>query len=552
MPVLRPYSLRAVLIGVLLASCSSPVCLPEFVEQAGRCVPSEMTPKECEPACSATAHEVCGGGAESSSCICAPGYEGNPCTWNGVLDDPGFQDQQAWTLSRGATVLPFERGSVDDGVGFLASSVACNAGVLSQLVEMPSYDVAEPLVAELTYRAEELWGLSLGMNRAWTQLRPTSDDAWQTERVCLGGAAYGGSVLVQLGAREQHSTCFDEPVGSIEVDRLTIVPAEPGECPPPGEALNGTGESGLGGWQFDTTGAAEAGFVDGVGRGGTSGVRLAREGNDRAFAWTTFSVPSSESLESPALRFWWRGTSGLVFKFQIGRYENSGSGNGHLPLDDAIGNGSDVSSVYCLPPWTHGNVVDLILTPLVNSSRDPSELVIDDLEIVSDERCGTSSDFLDPSFEAGPTRIMGTTHFTQSQTITLINDPELARTGDGVLEFSYRNEDALAFWETWVFVPEANGEEGPAAVFWSNVPVINQKPIRSVLGRAAISPATLEALGVWRRNEVCLFPEWSGRWFRLQLRLGDIPAMGTAPVVPPIRIYIDDLELTTSSACRSD
>lgn len=549
LPGLPRYPLSAVLAGALVAGCSSPVCGPDLVEQTGRCVTGEVIEQQCEPACSPDAHEVCNGDADAPSCICAPGYDGNPCRWSGVLDDPGFQDQQAWTLSRGATVLPFESGSTDDGIAFFAPSVACNAGAVSQTLEMPKYEAGEPLVAEVTYRAQGLFGLSLGFNRAWTQLSETSDDEWQTERVCLGEEAYGSAVLVQLGSREQHPSCFDEPEGDIEVDRLDIVLADPGECPVPGEVLNGTGEADGGGWQFDTSGTAEAGFAEDAGRGGTSGVRLAREGSARAAAWTKLSVPSPESLQSPALRFWWRGTSGRPVSFEIGRYE--GLGGAALPVDVAYGNGSDLNYVYCLPPWTHGNVVDVIFRPLADSS-DPSELIIDDVDIVSDERCGTSTEVLDPGFEAGPTRAMGVTLFTPNQQISLRTDAELARTGEGVLELAYSREDAISQWETWVLVPESNGDRGPAVVFWSNVPAINQKPIQSVLGRAAVNPADLQVGGGWIRNEVCLFPEWSGRWFRVQLRLDDFPPLGTAPVEPPIRIHIDDLELTTSSACRSD
>jgi hypothetical protein len=509
----------------------------------------------CEPACSAVLHQVCENDAESPSCVCAPGYAGDPCTWVGVVDDPGFEDQAAWDMSGGALVLPFEPGSIDDGLALVSGSVACNAGEVSQTVQMPSYEVGEPLVAQVTYRAQGLYGLALGFNRAWTELGSTLDGQWRTERVCLGEAAYGGAVTVRLGPGEQHPSCFDEPEGDIEVDRLDIVLPEVGECPEPGEVLNGTADDGGGGWQWETTGVAEAGFVEGVGRQGTSGVRLAREGADRAVAWTKLSVPSSESLPSPALRFWWRGTSGLPFKFQIGRYDQIGSGTAALPLDDVYGNGSALTYLYCLPPWTHGNVVDLIFRPLLDSSSvdGPSELVVDDVEIVSAARCGASTDLLDPGFDAGPTRIMGATHFTPYTAATLRTEPSLSRTGDGgVLELPYWNEQAVMFFETWVIVPESDGDDGPAFVFWSNVPAINELPIRSVLGRAAVNPADLQVGGGWVRNEVCLFPEWSERWFRIQWRLGDFPPMPESPVEPPIRIYIDDLELTTSSACPAD
>jgi len=505
----------------------------------------------CDPACSASSHEVCDNDAESASCICAPGYDGSPCTWVGVLGDPGFQEEGAWTRSGGATLLPFAPGSIDDGVALLAPSAACNAGTVSQAVPMPSYEVGEPLVAEVTYRARGLYGLALGFDRAWTSLVAT-ENAWRTERVCLGEAAYGGAVTVRLGSPEQHPSCFDEPEGEIEVDRLDIRPADPGECPAPGEVLNGTGEVGSGGWEFETTGAAVADLVAGAGREATSGVRLEVEANDRAVAWTKLSVPSSESLPSPALRFWWRGTSGQPFGFRIGR--NEGIGVDALPLDDVYGSGSALTYLYCLPPWTHGNVVDLILGNSGDNSLDgSSELVVDDVEIVSDPRCGTSTDLLDPGFDAGPTRIMGVTHFTPYSAATLTTEASLSRTGDGgALELSYWNEEAVMWFETWVFVPESDGDAGPAFAFWSNVPAMNEKPIRSVVGRAAASPADLQVGGGWIRNEVCLPPQWSGRWFRVQWRLGDIPPIGTASIDPPMSIYIDDLELTTRSACATD
>jgi hypothetical protein len=360
-------------------------------------------------------------------------------------------------------------------------------------------------------------------------------------------------VTVRLGSPEEHFSCFDvEAEGTIEVDRLDIVLADPGECPAPGEVFNGTGEVGGGGWQFETTSAGGAGLSDGVGRAATPGVRLVVGASDGAAAWTKLSVPSSESLQSPALRFWWKGTSGQPFGFQIGRYTRISTNA--LPLDDVFGNGSDVNSLYCLPPWTHGNVVDLIFKNLGDRSLDgSSELAIDDVEIVSDARCGDSTDLLDPGFDAGPTRIMGVTNFSPYQAATLRTEPVLSRTGDGgVLELSYWNESAVMWLETWVLVPESNGDAGPALFFWSNVPGFNEKPIRSVLGRAAVDPRDLQVGGGWQESPpICLPPEWSGRWFRFQWRLGDIPPSGDAPVDPPIRIYIDDLRLTTDATCPS-
>ena len=68
----------------------------------------------------------------------------------------------------------------------------------------------------------------------------------------------------------------------------------------------------------------------------------------------------------------------------------------------------------------------------------------------------------------------------------------------------------------------------------------------------AYLPEFLFAGGGWQETRpICLPPEWSGRWFRFQWRLGDLSPSVDKPVDPPIRIYIDDLRLTTDATCPS-
>ncbi|MBT8451313.1 MAG: hypothetical protein KJO40_05025 [Deltaproteobacteria bacterium] len=551
--VLRLYFLSALVAGVWVAGCSSPTCLPGLIELGGRCLTAEEAAKACQPACNPVAHEVCAVGFESPECVCAPGYEGTPCTWSGVLESPGFDSEGAWTASRGATVLPSEEGPIDDGIGVLAPSVGCGAGALSQRVDMPDYEAAEPLVVEVTYRTLGTFGASVGFNRAWTFLESVERNAWATLRTCLGEAAYGGAAVVQFSAPERHPSCDDEPEVRIEVDRMAVVPAEPDECPAPGAVLNPDAEPDEGGWRFVTSDTAQAGFAEGVGSENSSGVRLARASDGRAAAWTRVSVPSSESLPSPALRFWWRGTRDRPYTVRLGRFDEGDTLTTAFQLDDLYGNSSGENYVYCLPPWTHGNVLDLIFRMNEDNSGEPSELVVDDVEIVSDPRCGTATDLLDPGFDAGPTRYLGVTQRTPFQATTLRSEPALSRTGDGgVLELSYWNEEAVMRVDTWVFVPEPSGNDGPALAFWANVPLGTAKVFRTVVGRAAVNPQVINPAGGWFREEVCLPPEWFGRWYRVQWRLGESPPMGTTSIEPPIRIYIDDLELTTSSACPAD
>jgi hypothetical protein len=496
---------------------------------------------------------VCDGDTESPACVCAPGYEGDSCTWIGVLKDPGFEDGQAWML-RSAAINTFEEGPTGDGIATLTPRSACFAGRVSQTVEMPSYEVGEPLVAEVTYQAEGSFGLSLGFGRAWTQLPPSSADVWATERVCLGDAAYGGEVLVQIAGAEQHPTCFDTPLFDVRVDHLDIIPAGQGECPAPGEVLNGSGDAAKDGWQYSAEDGASFEFAPGAGREGTSGVRLVRDGESRLKAWTKLSIPSAESVPSPALRFWWAGDNETQYRFKIGRATADRFNDaGELPLDEPRGNGSELNYVYCLPPWTHGNVVDLIFEVPVPESREPAALVVDDIEIVSDEGCGSSPDVLDPGFEAGPARIMGVTNFTPDvATVRLRTDPLLAHSGDGALELTYSNEGARVTWETWVLLPESNGVEGPTVFYWANVPSTVETPLFTRLGRAAVKPAPLIVGGGWQRSDpICPTPEWAGRWFRVKFELGERPPMGNLQLAPT-SVYIDDLEVTTTPNCPAE
>ena len=149
---------------------------------------AEVVTKECSEPCNAAAHETCNTELEEPECQCAPGYEGAPCRWVGVLSDRGFADPEAWTATNGATVLPFEEGPTDLGVALFAPSVVCTAGAVGQTVDMPSTDAGEPLVAELTYLAQDAHGVAVGFNRAWKTLPMPSGD-WQTARFCLGEAA---------------------------------------------------------------------------------------------------------------------------------------------------------------------------------------------------------------------------------------------------------------------------------------------------------------------------------------------------------------------------
>jgi hypothetical protein len=445
----------------------------------------------------------------------------------------------------GATVLPTV-GDLDPGEGALDDAgVICFAGSLLQVVEMPSYDLAEPFVVEVNYKAQGVHGLAVGFNRSWKRLPPT-ESSWRRETFCLGEGGYGadpngGEVRVRISASERLANCLGSEA-SIRVDHFTIRPAGEIECLPPDDVLNGEAEPGGGEWGFFREGNAEAGFASGEGRDGTPGARVARDAGEtgRATMTTQISVPLPASRPSPALRFWWRGSSGALFDVNLGTRVNFDDRG--RQFDTLTGTGSRRNPIYCLPPWTHGSVLDLSFS-LPDDGSSAVELVVDDVAITSDPDCGNEEDLLDPGFESAPNRWPGASVSSMQETVLL--QPDSMGDGNGLLELSYENAGAELSMETYVLVPQSEDEQGPAVTFHSLSPATLSADVKWVLGRGE-KEGEVQAEITWQPNEVCLPPHWAGRWFRLQVKV-------ESPTGPERqeRIWLDDFFLGTSALCQA-
>jgi hypothetical protein len=467
----------------------------------------------------------------------------------GVIEDRGFQNVLAWSLSPGANIQPSETDTfIDDGVFILEEEVICDAGSVSQTVEMPPYGAAEPLVAEITYRARDVHGVGLGFDRAWKSLLPS--ESWTTERVCLGEAAYKKEVEIRISASEKTGACNFQPVdeGKIEVDHLRIVTARMDECPRPGEVNNPRGEASLGGWRFGALGQADAGF-DSSG----SGVRLySPTGSvaDRASMTTTLSVPLPSSVPSPALRLGWKGTFQRFFQIELGTLVGLGSQDRWLGT--LVGTGGDETSTFCLPPWVHGNVADLSFQMIGPGPAGENSLVVDSVEVVSDPECGGSTEILDPNFEAAPrphragVRLLG----PPEQRAQTLSDAERAYSGGGFLEISYETTGVSVWAETWIFVPAADEEGGPQVTFFSDVPSDPEVQVRWVVGLSAEVEKNLAQGNGWQFNSACLPKLWANRWYRFQVQVGDGGATQPFPTDGMKKILLDDFQVTTSANCN--
>lgn len=531
----------------------------------------ELQGERCVPVCLDTCgdHQECAATETQARCECVTGYAGDPCEWTGGLSDPQLTNADAWAAApNSAVILPLAAGLSGAGIASFTSEIVCNAGAVAQVVNMPRYEDAEPFVIEVDYRSSNVVGVDVGYGRAFRRLSGQVQPLlWKTDRFCLGTAGYGGEVKFQVAAYERLPDCFIAPVGTIEVDRFEILVAREGECPAPGSALNGEANVGEGGWEFDITGDSAGGLRAEEGKSGTSGAWLHKPAGSENLVGmhTKLSVPlPNEANPSPALRFWWKGNPDWWYYAHIGTYP--GTDARIRVLDVLVSDGTSQEPSYCLPPWTHGNVVDLSFTTSSGRFPNEAEFAVDNIEIISDPNCGESRDLLDPSFDSAPNRWPGVEIAFEDEpvsTVNVLDDSARAHPpGSGVLEIVYGSNHARLEAQTWVWVPPSEGDRGPQLVFHSNVAETPGLGVFWALGSATQPEAECEGEfcpttpltsqlplgGDWRRNTACLPPKWAGRWylFRAAIR----PSAEPLEVFdPPRAVLLDDFEVTTDANC---
>lgn len=513
---------------------------------------------ECEMpgvVCECDVDEDCGAFARCEPtepgrvCACLPGYEGDPCTWSTVPADPGFQNMPtAWTTRRGVIIDPEASGSIDPGHTSFPGDALCNFGSVSQVVSMPPLEGSQPFAADVSFRALEertffdVPLLSMGIGGAWVTDSIEQRD-FGTRSYCLGEAAYGGEVEIELSNDPNGFRISCPTEADLQIDHFQIVVAEPGRCPAPGEVLNGDFED-EGGWKLTAGGeSATASIEEGVGVDGSRAAVLAAIGLcEGARMRGTLSVPAASSMPSPAIELWWKGTNGRDFSFSID----------DRPWTRLEGNGFARTARYCVPPWMQGGVhwIEAELTLLSGGCAEsvPRELVLDDIRIVNEPACGTSDGVFDPGFESAPVPLIGSVATLGDGTVTTVLDPALAHSGNGVLEVSVSARCASVRYDFYVIPPVPDAAGGPALRFWHRVP---NNPVSSAIARSSVSTLSLPENGEWTEAILCLDPNVAGRPANIWLGLSGGSGL-CAPFGGTEYAYFDDLELTTDASCPSE
>jgi hypothetical protein len=540
---------------------------------------ASVTELECDLECGE--HEACELTEGTPTCECVAGYDGTPCEWVGVIRDPEFENPDVWEVTKGVTVRPIEdQVSGKEGSAFFSAAALCAAGSVSQIVEMPRYEDAEPLVAQVRFRNQRasptvLYGRTFGRAHA-TSAYPL----WNFDRVCLGEAAYGGPVKFQIANAQPAGKCTLAPEGTLEIDFFEVLPASPGECADPGEVVGGDVEQDPLAWQFELfarEGAPPEGAITrDVGASGSTAVRLTHIQDGiyrRSIARTKLSVPLPDSdMPHPALEFWWRSSVGWRTDVGLGGYTGIQE-RAYIPeLDFLVGDGDAHVTRYCLPPYTFGSAMDLAFELEGGPLGTEGELVVDEVRIVSDAACGTAGHILDPSFDSAPNRWPGASFYASTDPdpgadLRLLNDADRARTGSGALEMRYGSNRAVLSMYQWVFVPAPRGDAWPRVTFYTNIPSEPPgKPVYWGIGNflTNLDPSCVPGLdciaelreeellpGVgWRLGGDCLPTDWTERWVKLTFGVRDYDSSSPTVIYdPPRTVLFDDFEITFDEGC---
>lgn len=510
----------------------------------------------------ADAHAVCVTAGADRTCECAAGYAeaGGACAWSGVVTDPGFQAPSKWILGANAAIDAnlTVAGMVDPGAARWQTTGLCSLARITQAVDMPRYDRAEPLVAEITHRYvyPDIGPViparpAFGLDTTWNDQINGAGSPWQTARICLGPGHYAPAASTGRGATrvltvmpDRVPTSCTDPEISFDVDHFEIKPANPGECPAPGSALNGDAEAN-GGWVL--TGSASNGapystmIEAGVGQAGTRGVRLySRNRCAYLSATTQLAIPAPDTMPSPALAFFNRTTANVV---DIATDPRLGAVD--LPLISATN--ADQPQKLCVPATMRGATVEF--RALLNISGTCANIVdatsiIDNVSVVDDPSCGTDAMITDPGFESTLALIGANSEAGKSLARILI-DPQQAYRGMGALQLSVQQLCSGASWQGNFVVPSPVTGKGPALLFFYKAPPANNYTFRVSTAGATFTPVLDNT---WRLGRICLDPKLALRNQAVTFAMSGGGGL-CATTHAAETALVDDLVATTDAAC---
>lgn len=459
-------------------------------------------------------HESCDETLGVPSCACVAGYArtGGVCNWvgdgaTGGIRDGDLDDPTQWDA---------HQVEVNGNASFTSSGTGdtCTVGVLSQTIEMPSREDAEPLVLDIetltsctdtnpdrcpallvelgdtVRRVGVSGGPSPGMGRA---------------SICLGAAGYGGSVALRVrpsvmsipDARPYDCETTDWPT----LRSLRIRPARSGECEP----VSGT-------WNDLTSPARWT-----LARATIASGSLALSANGHAT--TTIEFPSRSELPSPALRFT-KSASYVVVQLD-GMFW--GIFRGDQP-------NANSRQTLCLPDFARGAFHDVTFYALGEGN-------ISSLDIETEARCG------DGAFDRGFERDLSTGSWS-ANSLNMVRDSQFAGRGSVLRTPNDNTGNIVAL----LRFPRADSENaGRPAFEFSRRPEVNGVGRYTVEGFGTSLGDEFET-SAWSQERLCLPHALEGQLVNAVMAVSGRRSMSPVHTYDQ-SVWIDDAGPTLSTSC---
>jgi hypothetical protein len=506
----------------------------------------------CELPCGpCEAHASCADTTRLAACACVTGYR-DPlpddellvCEWRGQgengggIVDTGFDDPEAWQ-SQGATYVPDAFGMGDGGYVFESSRV-CEDPYLSQVIQMPPRDDAEPFVLVLSGQSR----LSSPGGCQFQQLVQVGESeqrlyfgssAMQSARLCLGAAGYGPDVRVALlpEARQCPENCISFLFGGLSIER-----AAQGECPP--DALQNPNFDEQGGWTLLPEDSSPVTIADGALNLTTSASYLFAGASQR------FHVPSARELPNAALRV---------------RYENYVSYGRVLASLDGVrlfalapGGMSWRTRDFCIPREFKGTFREL---SFASSDDQLTNVRVDSVSLVSTAACADEvTGVQDPGLEErelaerSPWRISSDLPLGSS----MVRDETIAHGGSQCFRYTAKQAEVFegGTLEQLLRVPVVGASQGLRVEFYQRADLVGddyrlQVTAEDALRNTGFLYETITATPTWQRvRTACLPRAAQGRLthlvFDFDRRTGESPEDQS--------FYVDDVRLVAVSDCE--
>ncbi len=481
---------------------------------------------------------------------CVVGYaldDTDACQWQGVVQDPGFDDAAAWEMTGSAAIDPA-------GWAEFPQNAYCFGGTVSQTVPVPAYETADPLWLKFNARmgstAAGQPAPAVTIDGVMYRVRIKSSTEWVTNTFCLGESAYGTDVEIVLTRFDVPASCNFDP---FHIDDLVIEPAPSGACPAPGDGvLNGDFSQDGVGWP-DLTDGNSGPYVTVA--GGTMTMTSTRCGADPTTTGRMW-VPAVDDAPNLALEIVYSG-AGPADDLEL-TVSLNGSRVAVLP---ATG-GSEASRRFCLPPWPRGSTADLGLTAYLTSGGPCADILsatVTSIALVTEPACEHGPGPIGGGFENALVSALYSswkqTTFVNgspppSPTLEMVNDPSLAHSGDVVLHLGVERTYSYAMVSQYIQVPHPDATGGPAVSYWYRASAADDRADFGVCPGSTdncdILPTTAN---IWTQGTTCLDPALAGHTVELFLR-----AYGTSGATWDFSledVWFDDVAVTTDAGCPS-